>query len=304
MNPQCSPDRAKSAFTLIELLVVIAIIALMISILLPSLTRARERGRVAYCLSNQRQIAAGCAAYLQDVENSTTPYLPWYVVPPLYPSVNLITPWIFAGIKAPKPAEWAGSPPKIADSSVYRAEERYVNKYITGVISESGQNSVFRCPSDRTHKTAIIGQAAVFTEEDRVSSFEANGNSYTLNTRWAQGYGWLSGTDFSPTEIFQSTWNREAYARRLTRHIIGGGSSRFVLVPEQGFYSATYRAGPTVNDNLAMPQRHGWHKEFSKWSLGFADGHAEYRYYDTRLSITPDATIWQPNWTTADGLPQ
>lgn len=58
--------RKPRSFTLIELLVVVAIIALLISILIPALSKARENGRRAVCMSNLHHIALAFQQYFHD----------------------------------------------------------------------------------------------------------------------------------------------------------------------------------------------------------------------------------------------
>ena len=106
--------RSGSGFTLIELLVVIAIIAILAAMLLPALSKAREKGRQAVCMGNLKQITLSFLMYAEDYEG----YFPPAVY---YPDASSEIGWDFA----------------TDDYVSYRPGT--IGQYITG--------RVFECPS-------------------------------------------------------------------------------------------------------------------------------------------------------------
>ena len=80
------------AFTLVELLVVIAIIALLVSILLPALHKARRQAKLTICMSNLRQVVTGLLVYASENDGqfmsrpAGTPGLVWH-----YSSLSVIS---------------------------------------------------------------------------------------------------------------------------------------------------------------------------------------------------------------------
>lgn len=76
-NPLVTAERAgagHSAFTLVEMLVVVSIIALLISILLPSLSKARQQGKQVVCAARLKQISQGIWNYWAE-HNEHVPYV-------------------------------------------------------------------------------------------------------------------------------------------------------------------------------------------------------------------------------------
>ena len=125
--PEARPSRSvRPAFTLVELLVVIGIIALLISILLPSLNSARRSANTVKCLSNQRQFGQAVTFFTQEHKG----WMPkaWYND---YPEPAFV---------GNRNADWGFRNPLWGwDSVMYKYTD--------------GASDIFRCPSDATDYT-------------------------------------------------------------------------------------------------------------------------------------------------------
>ena len=125
-------DMSRFAFTLIELLVVIAIIAILASLLLPALTRARMNADGAACRSNERQMALALHLYLADGG--------------VYPGVGSITyapPWFamlepYVGDRWPDTSSTNGRAAGVFTCSGYN---RISGKYWSGGTTDGGRGA-------------------------------------------------------------------------------------------------------------------------------------------------------------------
>jgi prepilin-type processing-associated H-X9-DG protein len=84
MTAHALPSRRKAptAFTLVELLVVIGIIALLVSMLLPALNRARAAAQSVKCGSNLRQMGIAMFNYATTFKGAILPHTPWLAEAP------------------------------------------------------------------------------------------------------------------------------------------------------------------------------------------------------------------------------
>ncbi len=153
---------------------VIAIIAILASLLLPALSKAKEKAQRASCQNNVKQIALTMHMYSLDFSD----YLP---------EPNWNSPWVRKG--------WLydaslGAPPDISRGK-YATNQ--VSAYETGLLYPYMQSiGVFRCPIDRTNTSAWRSRA------QKMSSYLMNGAVCGFGTVSPSSY---KTTSFQPDAI-------------------------------------------------------------------------------------------------------
>lgn len=208
-------------FTLIELLVVVAIIALLISILLPSLQRAKEQARIAKCLSNLANFMRGAVTYEAEFGD-----FGWGVKHGNQAPQDLPPAYRFAIYSE---ASWGGAIPDITQADwvasdadlphhnyavnqfdFYKVPPRLrpMNRYMapsvtwdcepdpTPATPRTADNLLpsetpdsFKCPSDSHPYLPWVGESNELPDvETAYESWKYNGNSYMVNWYWPYYY--------------------------------------------------------------------------------------------------------------------
>jgi prepilin-type N-terminal cleavage/methylation domain-containing protein len=262
-----SSNKPRAGFTLIELLVVIAIIALLISILLPSLKDAREQGKRAVCLANLRSVAQGTVAYSTEDEMEAAIPIHWKMVstslgqgmPAGGPwGLTVILPFSYGGRTAQVP--FLGSNVVSDPDGGWAARTKPLNLYLYSVDDSDSKNMpLYQCPSD----TGFPDNPYVYhvpTNGRDVPCYDFIGNSYRFN--YAGVY--FPGGGASNAEITIGP-----YGHRLSTL---ENVSRQTSLMEPLFYAMTIQAtvGP-LPDALIL---RGWHGQVMTSNVGFLDGSA------------------------------
>jgi prepilin-type N-terminal cleavage/methylation domain-containing protein len=282
--------RTARGFTLIELLVVVAIIALLISILLPSLAQAREQAKISVCLANLRSLMQATNIYLIDYQDQFP-----FITKKVGMSVGICS-WYYGGKTSDD--YWKKKQPVY----FWKVVDRPLNKYLLGgdpqpdlmkdlvTISKRTEVPVLRCPSDHSSYQRVYEED---TGPQSISAYNDVGTSYHYSLH---AYLRVIGDDNEcdvqkDGEALKKKWlwvdgGWTILNTALFRDVMANTASSFVLYLEDPM---DYAQGNRV-------QVIGNHGKFSRHTVGFLDGHAAYVQADTRGYCGPGWHTLNPQW--------